>query len=65
LISGSSPTYKGTKEGLAELHEKFYDVAWSGDREIAADGKVPAVGNTVDVANDSYTNSIGEPMLFG
>jgi hypothetical protein len=44
--------------------EKIYDVAWSGDRNPdPATGKVPAVGNTVDVKNASYTNSIGAVEL--
>lgn len=45
--------------------EKVYDVAWSGDRVKDADGKVPSVGNTVDVANATWTNTIGAPELIG
>jgi hypothetical protein len=44
-------------------HEKVYDVAWSGDRELGQDGKLPAVGSTVDVANATWTNTIGAPEL--
>ena len=55
---------KGWLDAQGELHEKVYDVAWSDDRELAADGKLPAVGNTVNVAEASYSNTIGEPMLF-
>ena len=34
----------------AKLHEKVYDVAWSGGRASPdADGKLPPVGNTVDL----------------
>ncbi len=44
--------------------EKVYDVAWSDDREIGADGKLPAVGNTVDVKNANWTNTIGAPELL-
>ena len=55
---------KGWLDAKGELHEKVYDVAWSDDRELTADGKLPAVGNTVNVADASYTNTIGEPMLF-
>ena len=48
----------------ARLHEKVYDVAWSGDRKPGADGKLPPVGNTVDVANATWTNTIGAPELI-
>ena len=44
--------------------EKVYDVAWSGDRKPGTDGKLPAVGNTVDVAHAVYTNTIGAPELI-
>jgi hypothetical protein len=56
---------KGWMDPKGELHEKVYDVVWSGDRERGRDGKVPAVGNTVDVANATWTNSIGSPELIG
>jgi len=44
--------------------EKVYDVAWSGDRRPGADGKLPAVGDTVDVANATWTNTIGAVELI-
>ena len=40
-------------------HEKVYDVAWSGDRKKDANGKLPAVGDTVDLSIPSWTNTIG------
>ncbi len=45
--------------------EKVYDVVWSeaDKRKMGADGKVPPVGNTVDVKNASYTNDIGDTQL--
>jgi hypothetical protein len=46
-----------------ETHEKVYDVALSDGRKVGADGKVPPVGSTVDVANATYTNTIGDPLL--
>jgi hypothetical protein len=55
---------KGWVDGRGERHEKVYDVAWSGDRSPGADGKLPAVGNTVDVENATWTNSIGSPELI-
>ena len=54
---------KGWLDEAGEVHEKVYDVAWSGDRKPGADGKVPAVGSTVDVANATWTNTIGAPEL--
>ena len=53
-----------TKGGLS--HEQLFDVVWSGDRKIdPKTGKVPPVGNTVDVKTATYTNSIGSPELSG
>jgi hypothetical protein len=53
---------KGWYDG-DDLHEKVYDVAWSGPRQPGADGKLPAVGDTVDAATASWTNTIGAPEL--
>jgi hypothetical protein len=47
-----------------ETHEKVYDAAWSGDRKPVADGKLPPVGNTVDVPNATWTNTIDAPELI-
>jgi hypothetical protein len=55
---------KGWLDKDGKTHEKVYDVAWSGDRKKGADGKVAAVGNTVDVANATWTNTIGAPELI-
>jgi Protein of unknown function (DUF3604) len=54
---------KGWVDANGARQEKVYDVAWSGDRQPGADGKLSAVGNTVDVANASYTNNIGAAEL--
>ena len=44
--------------------EKIYDVAWSDGRvPDPKTGKLPAVGNTVDVATAMYTNDIGDSQL--
>ena len=44
--------------------EKIYDVAWSDNRVIdAKTGKLPAVGNTVNVKKATYTNKIGDSQL--
>jgi hypothetical protein len=54
---------KGWLDADGATQEKVYDVVWSGDREPGADGKVPAVGNTVDVANANWINTIGASEL--
>ncbi len=54
---------KGWLDGKGKTQEKVYDVAWSGDRRMGADGKLPPVGNTVDVKNANWTNTIGASEL--
>ncbi|WP_440875158.1 DUF3604 domain-containing protein [Thalassotalea sp. PLHSN55] len=46
------------------IKEKVFNVAWSGDRTIDAQGNVPAVGNTVDATTATYTNDIGSSELL-
>jgi hypothetical protein len=55
---------KGWLDDRGRRQEKVYDVVWSGDREPDANGKLPAVGNTVDVASATWTNDIGSPELL-
>jgi len=57
---------KGWLDAKGKVHEKIYDVVW-GDadkRKPDSNGKLPAVGNTVDVANATWTNTIGAPELI-
>jgi len=57
---------KGWLDARGEVQEKVYDVAW-GDadkRRPGRDGKLPPVGSTVDVANATWTNTIGDPELI-
>jgi hypothetical protein len=54
---------KGWLDAAGKTHEQIYDAAWSGDRRRGADGKVPPVGNTVNVEEATYTNAIGAPAL--
>ncbi|MBN7796976.1 DUF3604 domain-containing protein [Parahaliea mediterranea] len=54
---------KGWTDKSGETHEKVYNVAWSGERKPDNRGKLPAVGNTVDVANANWTNTIGASEL--
>ena len=53
---------KGWLDDEGETHERVYDVAWAGAR-TAVNGKVPAIGSTVDVARATYENSIGSAEL--
>jgi len=55
---------KGWLDATGTLHEQVYDVAWSDDRKPDAEGKLPSVGNTVDVANATWTNTIGTTELI-
>jgi hypothetical protein len=55
---------KGWIDAQGQLQEKVHDVAWSGGRKAGAEGKLPSVGNTVDVANATWTNTIGAPELI-
>lgn len=55
---------KGWLDKDGNLHEKVYDAVWSGDRKPGSDGKLPLVGNTVDEANATWTNTIGAPELI-
>jgi hypothetical protein len=54
---------KGWVDAGGTSHEKIFNVAWSGDRVLAADGSLPAVGNTVDPVTASYSNDIGAAQL--
>jgi hypothetical protein len=54
---------KGWIDAAGETHERIYDVAWSGDRQPDADGRVGPVGSTVDRTTASYTNDIGAAEL--
>jgi len=55
---------KGWLDGSGELHEKIYNVAVSDGRKIGRDGKVKSVGNTVDVKNTTWKNTIGDAELI-
>ena len=55
---------KGWMDKAGKSQEKVYDVAWSDNRKLdKRTGKLPAVGNTVDVENATYLNTIGAPQL--
>jgi hypothetical protein len=54
---------KGWLDDKGMPQEKVYDVAWSDGRKAGADGKLPPVGNTVDISTGVYNNSIGDTQL--
>jgi uncharacterized protein DUF3604 len=51
---------KGWLDKGGQTHERIYDVAVSGGRAVGADGRArESVGSTVNVANATWTNTIG------
>ena len=57
---------KGWLDKNGKTREKVYDVVW-GDaekRQLNEKVKLPAVGNTVDVKNATWANTIGDPELL-
>jgi len=57
---------KGWIDSKGDTYEKVYDVVWgdSDKRQPGADGKLPPVGNTVNVEEAIWTNTIGDPELI-
>jgi hypothetical protein len=56
---------KGWVDEDGETGETVYDVVWSDDRAPGADGKLPPVGNTVNVEKATWSDTIGTPELIG
>jgi uncharacterized protein DUF3604 len=56
---------KGWVDARGEPQDRVFDVVWSGSRKRDAHGKLLPVGNTVDLKNATYTNTIGETELMG
>ena len=56
---------KGWLDKSGKPQEKIYDVVWGdADRRRIVNGKLTPVGNTVDVATATWTNTIGDPELI-
>lgn len=57
---------KGWLDPKGKTHERVYDVAWgdADSRRPGKDGKLPPVGNTVDLQNTSWLNTIGDSELI-
>ena len=56
---------KGYVNSDGTTHEKIIDVVWAGTRKPGPDGKLPLVGNTVDIDSATYSNDIGAAILIG
>lgn len=54
---------KGWLDDKGNTQETVYNVRWSGHRQPDSNGKLPAVGNTVDVKNATWSNTIGSSEL--
>jgi hypothetical protein len=54
---------KGWLDAAGKTHERIYDVACSDGHKIVKRRCEKPVGSTVNVANASYTNTIGDPFL--
>ncbi|MEH6757077.1 MAG: DUF3604 domain-containing protein [Parasphingorhabdus sp.] len=56
---------KGWVNANGKSQEKVYNVSWSSpdSRTVGADGKLAAVGNTVDLTKGTWENNIGAPEL--
>ncbi|WP_425090848.1 DUF3604 domain-containing protein [Tropicimonas sp. S265A] len=57
IVKGWIDSQTGTAQ------ERIYNVAWGGDRTLDATGKLPPVGNTVNLSIPLWTNTIGAPEL--
>lgn len=68
-LSGNLDRVQVVKGWLGEkgqTYEKVYNVAWgdADQRELDENGNLPPVGNTVNVGEATWTNTIGDPELL-
>jgi len=54
---------KGWVDEQGQTHERVYNIAWSADRRLSPDGKLPAVENTVDLRSGEVDNRVGAETL--
>jgi hypothetical protein len=74
LVAAAKDPYSGNLDRIqiikgwlnkdGKTDEKVYDIVWSGDRKPDSNGKIPPVGNTVNVKKATWKNSIGSPELI-
>jgi len=57
---------KGWLDAKGDTQERVYDAVWgdAAKRKPDARGKLPVVGNTVDIKEATWTNTIGDPELI-
>lgn len=57
---------KGWLDNDGNTQEQVYNVAWGDDhlRKIDGNGKIPSVGNTVNIDEATYANTIGDAQLL-
>ena len=48
-----------------EMKEKVFNVAWSDERPVDEEGNITAVGNTVNLEEATWTDTIGNAALLG
>ncbi|QFU75289.1 DUF3604 domain-containing protein [Halioglobus maricola] len=54
---------KGWVDSDGRSHEQVYNVAWSGERTLEENGQLAPVGDTVNLSNATYSNTIGTERL--
>ncbi|MDG2048409.1 MAG: DUF3604 domain-containing protein [Halioglobus sp.] len=54
---------KGWLDADGQSHEQIFNIAWSDERPLNADGSLPAVGNTVNLKTGQVDNRIGAAQL--
>lgn len=54
---------KGWLDADGTSRERVYNVAWSGERALAADGSLPAIANTVNLRTGETPPGTGSPEL--
>lgn len=54
---------KGWLDADGNTHERVFNVAWSEGRSIDPEGKLPSVGNSVDLSTGEVSSQIGAAQL--
>ena len=54
---------KGWADAAGQAQEKIFNVAWAGERQLNAEGRLPPVGNSANIATGKTANTIGDAEL--